>query len=88
MTKVHSLTLILRGLLDLWASFQSEVGDAMGGPLYGVVTHAGAGINKLQGRRTKHREQKRLSELDVTVRALPEEDMRRITWLNLDKKKT
>ena len=55
------------------------------GPLSAPVTGAGAGHRKLQRALTTQRETVRQQHLDVAIRALPEDDMRRAAWVNLDR---
>ena len=73
-----------------WFLMQIEVG-ALGveepdGPLlFRPAAAAGAGHDKVQRDLTRVRERVRFQKLDVDVRALPASDMRRLSWLNLDK---
>ena len=49
---------------------------------------AGAGYSKVQKEITSCKERKRFEALDVEIRALPVEDMRRAAWLNMDRNST
>ena len=69
---------------------QIEVGalsvEEPDGPLlFRPAAAAGASNDKVQRDLTRVRERVRFQKLDVDVRALPASDMRRLSWLNLDK---
>ena len=55
------------------------------GPLLQPVQAAGANVTKLQRSLTVQRGPARFQALDVHIRALPDEDMRRAAWVNLDR---
>ncbi len=68
-----------------WVSMQHEVGPDSEGPLQRPVVAAGMGVSKLQRALTEQREGVRFLHLDAALRRLPVDDVRRITWLSLDK---
>ena len=67
-----------------WAVLQREIGVEPDGVLRTPAAGAGAGVDKLQRTLTRQREARRFQTLDVVMRQLPQADMRRHTWLNLD----
>ena len=69
--------------LVAWQHMQGEVGDTEG-PLAQPVQAAGARQDKLQKAITRQRERVRFQQLDVDLRALPADDVRRCAWVNLD----
>ena len=74
---------------NAWAAMQSEIGPDTGdGPLQANIANAGIGVTKLQGALTKQREKSRFNQIDAQIRALPHEDMRRLSWLSTDKNST
>ena len=64
---------------------QQEVGADSEGPLQQPVANAGHGTTKLQKALTDQREKVRFQQLDAEIRQLPPGDVRRMTWLSLDK---
>ena len=70
--------------LVAWQHMQGEVGDTEG-PLAQPVQAAGARQDKLQKAITRQRERVRFQHLDVDLRALPADDVRRCAWVNLDR---
>ena len=71
-----------------WASLQGEAGLNMEGLLDAPVARAGAGYDKVQRDITACRERRRFQAMDVEIRSLPVEDMRRAAWMNMDKNST
>ena len=72
-------------LAGCWNALRVEVAaDDGDGPLALPAARAGEGIDAMQKALTCQREAARFQYLDVTIRALPEGDMRRATWQNLD----
>jgi len=55
------------------------------GPLAVPADSAGVGKDERQRMLTSQRELRQFQCLDVGLRALPADDSRRLTWLNLDK---
>lgn len=76
---------LAHALLTQWAALQHEVGGRAEGPLLEPVRAAGANVSKLQRAITEQRERVQFQALDVELRALPAEDMRRAAWVNLDR---
>jgi len=74
-------------LRQAWEIVQAGA-DAADGVLAVPASRAGAGLSKVQKELTHHRETVRFTRLDAVIRALPEEDMRRSAWMNLDKNST
>jgi len=72
-------------LAAAWHSMQQEVGADSEGPLQQPVANAGHGTTKLQKALTDQREKVRFQQLDAEIRQLPPGDVRRMTWLSLDK---
>ena len=67
-----------------WAQMQQEVGDS-DGPLAIPADMAGEGQEKMQKALTRQRELAKFQHLDVDIRALQADDMRKRAWTNLDK---
>lgn len=67
-----------------WAFMQREVGDRPDGVLQVNAAGAGGMSKNLQGDITLQREAVRFQALDVRIRALPANDVRRVCWLSLD----
>ena len=76
---------LAHALASHWTALQGEVGDSVAGPLREPARAAGAGCAKVQRSLTAQREQVRFQALDVEIRALPAEDMRRAAWVNVDR---
>ena len=68
-----------------WQAMQLEVEHAVDGPLSQPMAAAGANVKKLQHALTVQREQIRFQALDVQIRNLPPQDMRRAAWVNVDR---
>ena len=69
-----------------WAALQAEAGDDLGiGPLSAPVHLAGQNEDRFQRALTAQREAIGYQVLDVWIRGLPADDMRRAAWLNLDR---
>ena len=64
---------------------QQEVGEVTDGPLALPVAAAGKGQSNLQKALTRQLETTLFQRLDVDIRALAPDDMRRCSWLNVDK---
>jgi len=71
-----------------WLNLQGEVGSVSDGLLASPASRAGAGECKVQRDLTVAIETKRFADLDLVLRSLPVNDMRRTAWLNLDKNST
>ena len=88
-TLTSSGTRLGNTVASLWQALQAEVGEVTDGPLATPVAGMGSGCGgKLQRALTRQREKLRFDTLDANIRALPPDDMRRLTWLNLDKNST
>ena len=77
-------------LRSSWRVMQLEVGaidshSEDGNLLWKPAVAAGSGHDKVQRDLTRARERARFVKLDLAARALPSTDMRRLSWLNLDK---
>ena len=71
---------------DAWSSMQREVGEPMpGSTLASPVSEAGHHTYRVQGSLTTAREKCGFQKLDVSIRSLPREDVRRLAWLNVDR---
>ena len=68
-----------------WQALQAEVGEASAGPLSHDMAAAGTDANKMQHAITVQRERIRFQALDVELRNLPPGDMRRASWVNVDR---
>ena len=82
---LQSGTRLAMALAMHWVTLQNEVGADSVGPLRMSVEAAGADSSKLQRDITMQRERVRFQALDVEIRALPEGDMRKAAWLNVDR---
>ena len=55
------------------------------GTLHEAPEALGRGLQQVQKELTRLREVSRFRQLDVAIRSLPADDMRRIAWLSIDK---
>ena len=71
-------------LRNSWEGLRAELPDTPGALRQGAEA-AGNGCANLQRELTGLRETSRFRQLDVSIRALPIDDIRRAAWLNMDK---
>eukprot|EP00973_Karenia_brevis_P023546 3242414-Karenia_brevis.AAC.1 len=80
---LQGITQLARHFTAAWRGLQAEVGDDAG-MLSTPARGAGHQSSQVQRDLTRQRERARFQRLDVAVRALPEGDMRRAAWTNVD----
>ena len=84
-TFVASGAPLAQSLVTHWTAMSREVANDAQGPLLQPVQTARADVTKLQHSFTMQRGRVRFQALDVHIRALPDEDIRRAAWVNLDR---
>ena len=72
-------------LSTAWAGMQAEVQEPTGMLRHPVEAAGGADLAYVQRELTGIREAARFQRLDVTLRSLPDGDMRRAAWVNSDR---
>jgi hypothetical protein len=80
---LHTPTPMAAAFSSAWQIMQREVADSVG-PLSGHAAGAGAGESQLQKALTRQRERVKFQQLDVELRTLAVDDMRRSAWVNVD----
>ena len=68
-----------------WTTLASEIGTENDGPLMSSAEYMRPDGTKLQNALTKRRELIRFQSLDIDLRSLANDDMRKAAWLNTDR---